>query len=688
MSSAKQSMLMSVPASPGIAAIHEELPDSLAAAGLGVWRIDLRTGEVAWLPGTELLHGLPAGTPAVALRRYQDEIVHPEDRSRFGDATQLLHTKAEWLRLEYRVVWPDGTVHWLELRGRARMDSSGRPIVVTVFLSEIHERKQLELDLEFLARASARLAASNDDPGSTMRCLADLAVPDLADWCAVGLLQSDGSLKWEAAAHRDPEKLEFARRLYEQFPPDRNAPVGLWAAVREGKGILVEHFTDEMLANGAVDRTFARELSVRSLIAAPLIVRGRTLGVLALAMSESGRRFGRHELALAEDLGRRAAAVLAAGQLVERLRQEDRNKDVFLATLAHELRNPLAPIRNCLDILRRSDGDPQRLDYVEGVIDRQVGQLSRLVDDLLDISRIGRGKLELRKETTNLMHVLGMAVEMSRPHIEAAHHKLTLSFPDEPAELVGDPARLAQVFSNLLNNAARYTRHGGRIDVVAEAHADELVVRVRDNGIGIAPEALPRIFGLFEQGPREGREHQGGLGIGLALVEGLVRLHGGRIEAFSAGKGQGSEFTVHLPRSVRRHAEVKPPVARAVKKSMDQASRRVLIVEDSEDASESMAELLRMSGHEVRIAADGAAAVDLVRQFRPDVVFLDIGLPDLDGYEVARRIRQLSGVRQPALIALTGWGQQQDQQSAQMAGIDRHWTKPINPTQMLEFLAH
>jgi CheY-like chemotaxis protein len=277
---------------------------------------------------------------------------------------------------------------------------------------------------------------------------------------------------------------------------------------------------------------------------------------------------------------------------------------------------------------------------------------------------------------------------MSRPHIESAHHKLSISFPDGPTNLQADPARLAQVFSNLLNNAAKYTRRGGRIDVVVEAEPQELVVRVRDNGTGIQPDMLGKVFGLFTQVTHPTERRQGGLGIGLSLVDGLVRLHGGRVEAHSAGLDQGSEFTVYLPRREAEQAMPQAPRAAAFAPAAPAAgARRLLVVDDNEDAANTVAELLQMSGNEVAVASDGVSAVAKTAEFRPDVVLLDIGLPDINGYEVARRIRKLEGVRQPILIALTGWGQQQDKDAAAEAGFDHHWTKPVDPARLQELSA-
>ncbi|MGZ5847297.1 MAG: hybrid sensor histidine kinase/response regulator, partial [Ramlibacter sp.] len=298
------------------------------------------------------------------------------------------------------------------------------------------------------------------------------------------------------------------------------------------------------------------------------------------------------------------------------------------------------------------------------------------------------GKIELHRERASLAEILRSAIETSRPHIEAARHQLTVQWPPGAAPIDAAPVRMAQVFSNLLNNAAKYTRPGGSIDVKVEARPDRYMVHVRDNGVGISPEMLGKIFAPFTQDVHPARRSQGGLGIGLSLVEGLVRLHGGRVEAHSPGLDQGSEFTVRLPRPAgERGASGQAAVRPHVPAAPTSSARRLLVVDDNEDAANTVAELLQMGGNAVEVAGDGTTAVAKVAEFRPDVVLLDIGLPDIDGYEVARRIRKLEGVRQPILIALTGWGQQQDKEAAAAAGFDHHWTKPVDPARLQELSA-
>ncbi len=454
----------------------------------------------------------------------------------------------------------------------------------------------------------------------------------------------------------------------------------------------MEEISDEMLTQAIADPDYLaalRALGLYSYMGVPLTVRGKTLGVISFITAESRRRYTAEDQSLAQDLARRAAVAIENANLLRALQQTDRAKDVFLATLAHELRNPLAPVWNGLSIIKRVPDDAQRVQQVAEMIERQVGQLARLVDDLLDVSRISTGKIELKKQPADLASILHSAIETSRPHIEAARHKLSVQLPDEPIELEADAVRLAQVFSNLLNNAAKYTRPGGNIDLVVQVEPERLVVRVRDNGAGIAPEMLGKVFGLFTQITHPSERTQGGMGIGLSLVEGLVRLHGGSVEAHSEGPDKGSEFIVYLPR-LKPAATTIPPQGAPQAVNAEPAAgrrRRILVVDDNADAANTLAELLQILGSEISVAHDGLSAVERVVQFTPDVVLLDIGLPDINGYEAARRIRGLEGVPQPRLIALTGWGQEQDKKLAAQAGFDDHWTKPVDSERLQQLAA-
>jgi PAS domain S-box-containing protein len=362
--------------------------------------------------------------------------------------------------------------------------------------------------------------------------------------------------------------------------------------------------------------------------------------------------------------------------------EADRRKDEFLATLAHELRNPLAPIRQAASIARNEKATDAQKRWSNTVIERQVQHMSLLLDDLLDVSRITHGTLQLRKQQTDLHSILGAAVETARPLIDERHHVLDLAVPEQ-LQVHGDPLRLAQVLSNLLTNAAKYTNPGGRIRVTGAQQGDELVISVEDSGIGISAQDLPKVFGMFAQ-LRTAQDHTaGGLGIGLALAKGIVELHGGRIEAASGGPGMGSRFTVRLPNAL----VVPASTARAQGKSNGSLTpgKRILLADDNRDAAESLAILLRLEGHEVELAHDGQAALQCFAERRPDVALLDIGMPKANGYEVARQIRAAAGAG-IVLIAVTGWAQDSDKARSRAAGFDHHLTKPIEPEALIGLL--
>ncbi len=381
---------------------------------------------------------------------------------------------------------------------------------------------------------------------------------------------------------------------------------------------------------------------------------------------------------IAEDITERKRAEQA-------LREADRRKDEFLATLAHELRNPLAPLRNGLQVMRLARGNPEAVEQAQGMMERQLGQMVRLIDDLLDVSRITRGKLQLRRERADLASVVRSAVEGSRPLIEASGHELTVTLPPEPVYLEADPTRLAQVFANLLTNAAKYTERGGQIRLTAERQGGEVAVAVKDTGIGIAPEQMPRLFEMFSQAAPALERSQGGLGIGLSLVKGLVQMHGGTVEARSEGLGKGSEFVVRLP--VAAAGPEQQSGSAGKREARSAPGRRILVADDNRDAAASLALMLRLGGHEVHTVHDGQEAVEAAVWFRPDVALLDIGMPKVNGYEAARRIRGRSGGKGLVLVAVTGWGQEEDKRKAAAAGFDHHLTKPVEPRALEQILA-
>jgi len=399
---------------------------------------------------------------------------------------------------------------------------------------------------------------------------------------------------------------------------------------------------------------------------------------------ESERLNRELEQRVAERTAALEASTAELSRLASELQAADRRKDEFLALLAHELRNPLAPVRNAITILKQRPTDDPDVTWCREVIERQCDQLTRLVDDLLDISRITQGKIKLRRERVDLAAVISDAVETSRPLIDAQRHELDVIIPEEPIPIDGDRTRLTQVIANLLNNAAKYQNPRGRIELIVDRDPAGVAITIRDQGIGIAPEILSEIFELFSQGERAPDRTQGGLGIGLSLVKNLVEMHGGRVSGSSAGIGCGSEFVVHLPAAATEHVERVAPSGGP--DPARQPSRRILVVDDNQDAAESLAMLLRMSGHEVMVAHDGHQALAIAAIERPGVVLLDIGLPGMDGYEVCRRVRQ-QGLADAQIIAMTGYGQDRDRERSREAGFDTHTVKPVEIQELMQLLA-
>jgi signal transduction histidine kinase len=404
----------------------------------------------------------------------------------------------------------------------------------------------------------------------------------------------------------------------------------------------------------------------------------RELESLNATLQRANAELERTNLSLQKEVAERARAEGA-------LHEADRNKDEFLAMLAHELRNPLAPIRNALQLMRMKTSESQQ-QWAQEVIHRQLAYLTRLVDDLLDVSRITRGRITLAREPLDVATLINRAVETIEPLLQEREHKLTLQIPPDPLRVDGDSTRLTQALGNVLGNAAKYTERGGRIDLLCTRQGTDVEIRIRDNGIGIPGDLLPRIFDLFTQLDRRSDHALTGLGIGLALVRRLVEMHGGSIVAFSDGAGTGSEFVIRLPLLGEEvvYAEDKGD---AQDEDAPSVPRRILLADDNVDALESLATVLRLRGHEVFSAPNGALALETAARHMPEVALLDIGMPLLDGYEVARRIRAEEWGKGVTLVALTGWGQESDRRRSQEAGFDTHLVKPLDLDQLTALLA-
>jgi PAS domain S-box-containing protein len=637
---------------------------------------------LSWNEGAERLYGYTAeeivGRPLALLvpPDHPDELPAIMERLKRGERIEHFETVR---------VSKDGRRIDVSLTISPVKNAEGRIIGASKIARDITRQKHAQQTTRFLADASATLTELTDYE-STLRRVARLAVPQFADWCAVDLQRPDGSIRRLAIVHADPAKVQCAQKLFDRWPPRPTDRHGVMAALRRGEPNWAAMIPDTLLADLAHDEEhlrILRELGLKSYLCVPLRSRDQILGVLTFATAESGRVYDAGDLRAADDLAGRIAIAIENARLLAALKEADRRKDEFLAILAHELRNPLAPLRSAAHLLQQPGLDRPALERTGEMMGRQVQQLGRLVDDLLDLSRIARGKMDLRKEWVDLRVVVRRAADVSRSLIESRRHHLTVSLPDAPVPLRADPTRLEQVLTNLLNNAARYTPEGGHIWLTAAVEGGEAVVRVRDTGIGIPPEMLSRIFGLFAQVERREERSQGGLGIGLSLVKSLTEMHGGRAVAHSPGPGRGSEFVVYLPLGWEETPiEAPPESAPAPERAL-----RVLLVDDNVDAAESLAMLLRLWGHEVTVAHDGPAAVQAAAGQCPEVALLDIGLPGMDGYELARQLRAQPALDQTVLVALTGWGQEEDRRRSQEAGFNYHLVKPVDLSALQELLA-
>ncbi|HXH83495.1 MAG TPA: GAF domain-containing protein [Candidatus Tectomicrobia bacterium] len=564
-----------------------------------------------------------------------------------------------------------------EQEARARAESERRRLAELLGRVEAAQER-----LGFLADASTVLALSLDYE-ETLQSIAALAVPRLADWCIVHVLEEDGGVRRLAVVHSDPAKVRLAQWLQRRYPMDMKAPLGPARVMRTGRSEFYQELPDELLVAFAQDASHLAELralGLRSAMIVPLTARGQVLGTISFVTAESGRRYTAPDLAVAEDLGRRAAFAVDHARLYRAAQRADRHKDEFLAILAHELRSPLTPILSAMRIIGRRVPDQPSVQRSREVVERQVRHLARLLDDLLDVSRISRGRIELRRIPVQLASVVADALETTRAQIDERRHRLTVSMPDSSITLMADPTRLAQVFTNLLVNAARYTPPGGEIAIAAAVDGEEAVVRVRDSGLGIPRDMLNRVFDPFAQVDVHRERGFGGLGIGLTLVRRLVELHGGSVTAHSEGLGHGSEFVVRLP--VAAPGAAPPPASR---RPTEAVSRHVLVIEDEADNRQMLREVLELEGHRVAVASDGASGVALALTERPDIALVDIGLPVLDGYEVARRLRKAFG-QSIRLVALTGYGQEQDRARAREAGFDAHVVKPVELDDLLRIV--
>ncbi|WP_437281316.1 PAS domain S-box protein [Sorangium sp. So ce375] len=586
-------------------------------------------------------------TESAALGSGWLEAVHPEDRSAAEEAFRRAHERHEAYRMDFRVRRRDGVYRWCIDSAAPRLAPGGEFLGYVGSIIDITERKEAELQLQEREEGLRRAIMETPFP--------------------IMIHAEDGHVVCVNRAWTD-----ISGYTHEQIPSvtawfDR-AYGATGAAVRARVASLFD-------LNGVSDEN---ELTI---ITASGARRTWVFSAAPLGKDAAGRRL---LVSVAHDVTERKQAEAT-------LREADQRKDAFLAMLAHELRNPLGPIRNAVEILRSPGAEQPSLLRACGVIERQVAHMARLVDDLLDVSRVARGRIQLRKERCDLPRLLRQTAEDYRSTLEASGLELRLDVPDEPLWVSGDPTRLSQAVSNVLHNANKFTDAGGRVTVALSTSDGSAAIRVRDTGVGMDPATLACMFEAFSQAERSLDRNRGGLGLGLALVKGLVELHGGTASAESAGLGHGTEIVLRLPLARGPEASPErtaPPSGLDAGSPGVSRSLRVLIIEDNEDAAEMLQALLAMNGHQVEVALSGAAGVEAARSFRPDVLLCDIGLPGgMDGCGVARTLKESADVAPSLMIALTGYGQERDQRRIREAGFDMHFVKPIDPGSLQSLLA-
>jgi PAS domain S-box-containing protein len=652
----------------------------------------------SWNPGAQRLFGYTAAETigkSVTLLipdNYLDEEPGILDRLRRGERIDHYET------IRRR---KDGELINVSLTVSPIKDGTGRIIGASKIARDITRQKRAEE----LIREQAHVLALLDTTGRTIASQLDLqnVLQTVTDTATTLTGAKFGAFFYNVTSDQGEAFLLYTlsgapREAFEKFGLPRNTAI--FNPTFTGKGVVrsPDITKDPRYGKMAPHHGMPKgHLPVRSYLAVPVISRsGEVMGGLFFGHPEPDRFTERAEQ-LVVGVAAQATVAMDNARLFEAaqreiasreraeaaLRETDQRKDEFLATLAHELRNPLAPIRQATIISMSPGASDEQKQWSHEVITRQVRHMSLLLDDLLDISRITRGTLELRTEMADLAEVVEAAIETSRPVIDAKLHSLQLDLPAEPTHFAADPLRLAQVLSNLLTNAAKYTDPRGEIQVRATADDRNVEISVTDSGVGLTQDALSAVFTMFSQVRSTQDRSEGGLGIGLALSKGVVDLHGGTIEAHSAGPGKGSEFIVRLP---RRTAAGSLPATTTATAPAQTHKRRVLIADDNQDAADSISMLLQMAGHEVTVAYDGQQALESIETLRPEIALLDIGMPGLDGFEVARRVRLDIRIRNTLLIAVTGWGQASDKARALAAGFDLHFTKPVEPTALIDLL--
>jgi PAS domain S-box-containing protein len=620
---------------------NARVESAMAAAEIGSWVWDLQTDEARVDRNLAALYGFDDEKKLnddPVLRR---QLIHPDDVAAVGGAEAQALRTGVLPSTEFRIVQPDGSLRWVARRGKMHFDAAGRPVLMAGVLIDVTAQKLAEHALGKSERLYRAIGESIDY--GVWVCDAEgrntyASEPFLR---LLGLTQEQCSIHgWLQLLH----------------PSDLEATMAAWReCVRTGGVWYREHRFRG--ADGQYHAVLAKGVPIHD-------DNGKLSGWAGINLDIS-------RLKHTEDA----------------LREADRRKDEFLATLAHELRNPLAPIRNAAKLLEAPGADDRQRQWGRDVIARQVQRMALLLDDLLDVSRITSGRLVLRKEPVDLASLVASAVETARPLIDSKQHVMEIVLPPEPIELEVDPLRLSQALSNLLTNAAKYTDPAGHIRLVVSLNAGDLSMSVSDSGIGVSAEAIPKLFEMFSQVDSPVDRAEGGLGIGLALVKGLITLHGGSVEAASDGPGHGSTFTIRLPRAGVSSPKRRLYSAVASPRPVSGPRCKVLVADDNADAAHTLALILKMSGYDVQLAISGTEALAVAQREQPDAMFLDIGMPDMSGYEVAASVRREPWGEHALLVAVTGWGQPNDKEQSKAAGFNHHLTKPVDLDHVEQLLA-
>jgi len=584
--------------------------------------------------------------------------IHPADRelvlSRIEDSIQ----NGSDQDFEHRVIAGNGDEIWFRVIVRPLKDRGGK----------VRLLRGLTIDVSAHRRAS-----------QTLQFLADDCIVDVSD--------DARRLVGSQSAHANPSKRGIFEQLRNRFPARNNPWHPVRVAIETGEAQLVHGLLGSMLeaiAPTEEARELVRRTGARSIMVVPLLARGRTLGAMTMVSAESRHSYNQTDLVLAQNLARRVALALDNSRLYQQTLKQVHDRDHFLAVLGHELRNPLGAISNALSVLENDQISDQVRFRSRSLIRRQVRQLAKLVDDLLDAARISRGKITLERRSLDIRDLLSRCYEISQPEAEMRNLDITLDLGSEELRVHADPTRLEQIINNLLSNALKYTPSGGSIHIEARSDEQAAIIRVSDTGIGIAPEMLDRVFEPFAQVSSNSGHTRDGLGLGLAVARQLAEKHGGQIEVKSEGQERGSEFVLRLPRELKMKAPSGAQSDSAPTPSLSR--RRIVIVEDNEDCRESLQEWLSYTGHEVQSAVDGPAGFELIQRTRPEIALVDIGLPGFDGYELARKVRAKPSGLRPFLVAITGYGQPEDGRRALDAGFDVHLVKPVNLSDLAEML--